>query len=73
MEAFIVFSEGIHSEPENSHTWEWRGKSFMGLGDKFAEALMDFSYAIELEKKKNNTNESSQQRKRMSDLYCLLG
>lgn len=45
----------------------------MGLGDKFAEALMDFSYAIELEKKKNGSNETSQQKKRMSDLYCLLG
>jgi hypothetical protein len=54
MEAFIVFSEWINQEPENSTAWEWRGKSFMGLGDRFAEALMDFSYAIELEKKKNN-------------------
>jgi len=59
MEAFIVFSEWIHSEPENSQAWEWRGKSFMGLGDRFAEALMDFSYAIELEKKKNLNNTSS--------------
>ena len=58
-DAFFYFSEWISTDPDNGNAWEWRGKSFMGMGNRFAEALMDFSYAIELERKKSNNNESS--------------